>query len=393
MGDPINNSLADKLSAIEDRQPPPSISAGTDWQVMFEAILEGTMAGYWDWYIQEDYEYMSPIFKKMFGYEEHEIPNNPEAWQVIIHPDDLPGVLEVFHAHVQSKGKVPYENVVRYYHKDGSIVWVFCRGKVIEWDDDDNPLRMVGSHVDVTELKQIQADLIEITDNLASSNKELGNFARIVSHDLREPLRSITGFLGLLENRYAEALGKEAKEFIEFAVSGATRMRSLIDGLLEYSRLGSKIQEPVPVSVGDVLQLVEGNLQIQLNESGGQLLFPADIPLVMAGNLQIEQILTNLISNALKFRSDEAPRVEITWRKVKDMCEISVSDNGIGFDEEFRERIFDVFQRLHSREEYEGTGIGLAICRKIVSHFGGEIWAQSTPGQGTDVIFTLPVVK
>ena len=143
-----------------------------DKKLIFSTILESTLAGHWDWHIQDDYEYMSPTLKKMFGYEDHELPNKPEAWQKIIHPDDLPAVFAVFDKHVASKGKVPFNNEVRYYHKNGSIVWVYCKGEVIEWDAAGNPVRMVGCHVDITKIKR--AEEIECyMRELELKNKEL----------------------------------------------------------------------------------------------------------------------------------------------------------------------------------------------------------------------------
>jgi two-component system CheB/CheR fusion protein len=133
---------------------------------IFNEILESSMAGYWDWHIQDDYEYLSPTFKKMFGYEDHELPNHPSSWQKIIHPDDLDGVFKIYNAHVESKGEVPFANTVRYYHKDGSIVWVFCKGKVIKWDADGKPVRMVGSHVNITPLKDSERKLKQTKQNL-----------------------------------------------------------------------------------------------------------------------------------------------------------------------------------------------------------------------------------
>ena len=170
-------------------------------------ILESSMAGYWDWYIQEDYEYLSPTFKLMFGYEDHEIPNTPDSWHKIIHPEDLPGVFEIYEKHVQSKGKIPYDNEVRYFHKDGSIIWVFCRGKIIEWDEEGKPVRMVGCHIDITALKTIEEKQQQTLQLLAQKNQELLQIAYVVSHDLQEPLRTLSNYTGLLEEEFAGKFG------------------------------------------------------------------------------------------------------------------------------------------------------------------------------------------
>lgn len=131
----------------------------SDLKMVFRTVMEASMAGWWDWRIKDNTEYLSPTLKSMFGYEDHEMDNSPESWQKIIHPDDLPGVFDLFNQHVASKGKIPFDNTVRYFHKSGSIVWVFCRGHVVEWDDNDQPIRMVGTHVDITKLKQTEEEL------------------------------------------------------------------------------------------------------------------------------------------------------------------------------------------------------------------------------------------
>jgi PAS domain S-box-containing protein len=158
----------------------------SDAQVILNTIVQSAHMGYWDWHIQTNYEYMSPGFKSMLGYSDNEIPNTPEWWQENIHPDDLPGVMTAFEAHVKSKGAVPYDNEVRYFHKDGSIVWVYCRGEVIEWDETGKPLRMVGSHIDITALKQAQQSLEKAKEDYRKKAEELSQFNNdMVGRELR----------------------------------------------------------------------------------------------------------------------------------------------------------------------------------------------------------------
>ncbi len=359
-----------------------------DKEVVFDNILEGTLAGYWDWNIPENTEYLSPTFKAMFGYEDHEMENSPESWQKIIHPDDLPGVFDVFHAHVQSHGKVPYNSEVRYFHKDGSIVWVYCRGKVIEWDEEGNAVRMVGSHVDITKLKQAE-DTEKYAKLLEKKNRELQQFAYVASHDLQEPLRTIKSYAEILEEDYQGQLGGEIDTYLHFIKQGATRMSRLVKDLLDYSRLGSE-PEKTQVDCNAVLQSVKEDLQKVIDDTEGKI-DAEHLPEVIGRETELRLLLQNLLSNALKFRkADTPPHIRITCEKEGSMHKFCVADNGIGIPQEYQKRVFILFKRLHDDRKYQGTGIGLAHCQKIVEGHGGEIWLESKTGKGTEVYFTLP---
>ena len=250
------------------------------------------------------------------------------------------------------------------------------------------------------ELNQTNRELlgltIELEDRVAArtaelerSNEELEQFAFVVSHDLQEPLRTITGFLGLLETRSRDKLDDKERSYLRHVVGGAERMRHLIADLLEYSRVGTQGRELEPVDTGRVLdEVVEGLLAL-LESSGGRI-ERGELPTVHGDPLLLAQLFQNLLGNALKFRGESAPQVRVEARWSEGRWELSVRDNGIGFPPDQADRIFQVFQRLHGRDAYPGTGIGLAICRRIVRRHGGWIWAESEPGEGTTFLFTLP---
>ncbi len=245
--------------------------------------------------------------------------------------------------------------------------------------------RIVVAFTDITDLKRTEEDL-------RRSNEELQQFAYVASHDLQEPLRMVTAYLGLLEKKYGGELNPQAKEYMRTAVEGSVRMRELIDDLLQYSRLDSRPVELRKVDMGQVAHRVMENLKITILEAGGHIEIQP-LPVVMADEQQITQVLQNLISNAIKFRSDEPPRVEVSAVTYANDFVFSVRDNGIGIDPKYADKLFKMFSRLHARDEYPGTGIGLAIAKKIVERHGGKIWFESEPGKGTTFFFTLPADK
>ncbi|MEO7332288.1 MAG: ATP-binding protein, partial [Minicystis sp.] len=222
---------------------------------------------------------------------------------------------------------------------------------------------------------------------LARSNAELERFAYIASHDLQEPLRMVASYTQLLGRRYKGKLDADADEFIAFAIDGASRMQTLINDLLAFSRVGTRSGEPAPTSLKRSLDLALANLRFAIEESGAVITHD-DLPTVLADERQIAQVFQNLLGNAIKFRGPEPPRIHIGVEHT-DEWRIVIKDNGIGIEPRFFDRLFVLFQRLHSRVEYQGNGIGLAICKKIVERYGGRIWVEAAPGQGSTFIFTL----
>ena len=242
---------------------------------------------------------------------------------------------------------------------------------------------------DITQRREIEKTLQRIAAELARSNKDLDQFASVASHDLQEPLRTVSGFVQLLQKKYANQLDAEADTFIGYAVTGAKRMETLIKDLLAYARVGTRSQEPVPIDTGAALQLALDNLRESVQETGVEITH-GELPTVRADPSQLAQLFQNLIGNALKFHGEATPKIHVDARREGDYWQFSVRDNGIGIDAKFQNQIFEVFQRLHTQKEYAGTGIGLAICKKIVDRHGGRIWVESEPSQGATFYFTLP---
>jgi len=224
---------------------------------------------------------------------------------------------------------------------------------------------------------------------LEHSNRELEQFAYVASHDLQEPLRMVSSYTELLERRYGDKLDDKAREFIGYAVDGAVRMQRLINDLLEFSRVSTRGKALQPVDVTRVLGTVRANLSVAIQDAGALVTNDA-LPTVMADETQLVQLLQNLIGNAIKFRGRERPHVHVGAQATATEWVFAVRDNGIGIAPEYFERIFVIFQRLHARDEYPGTGIGLAVCRRILDRHGGRIWVESEPGHGSTFYFALP---
>jgi signal transduction histidine kinase len=231
-------------------------------------------------------------------------------------------------------------------------------------------------------------------ENLARSNKELEQFAYAASHDLREPLRMVGSYVSLIERRYSNVLDKDGLEFIAYAKDGANRMDRMIQDLLEYSRVGRKFEEKKPLSLAETAKEAQQMLSVRIKDLSAVIEESEgfrQLPLVPGHHAELMRLFMNLLSNAVKYHApDTKPLVAIDGRADKDMVTVSIKDNGIGIEEKFFERIFQIFQRLHSRDEFEGSGIGLATCKKIVEHHNGKIWVESVPGQGSTFSFSLP---
>jgi light-regulated signal transduction histidine kinase (bacteriophytochrome) len=277
----------------------------------------------------------------------------------------------------------------RHRRADGSLYPVDVHLQLFDQAGRQNFLAII---LDITERKQAEAELNRTLEELKYSNAELEQFAYVASHDLQEPLRGIAGLSQLLQQRYQGQLDSRADEYITHIVDGTQRMQTLINDLLAYSRIGRRGAAIQVTEAELALKSALENLNMAIHEYGAKVTNES-LPTVRADATQFIQLFQNLIGNAIKFRADRPPQIHIGVTDAQDFWQFCVRDNGIGIEPQYFERVFQVFQRLHTRREYKGTGIGLAICKKIIERHGGRIWVQSELGQGSTFYFTLPKGK
>ena len=315
---------------------------------------------------------------EILGYPEDELIGM--TGRQISHPDDL-DVINTLRPKLYA-GEIDHLQVEkRYVRKDRSIVWVNF-SMVVERDADGRPIYEIAIFDDVTRRKHAE-------EELKRSNAELEQFAYVASHDLQEPLRMVSSYTQLLGRRYGDKLQGDAQEFMDYIVDGAARMKQLIEDLLAYSRVGTKGKEFRATPLDASLKRAVTNLRAAIDEAGAAVTWDP-LPTVAIDEVQLAQLFQNLIGNALKFRGPSVPRVHVSAAEQDGDWEITIADNGIGIEPQYFERIFMLFQRLHTMGEYPGTGIGLAICKKVVERHGGTIWVTSNPGEGSQFHFTLP---
>ncbi len=325
---------------------------------------------------------MNPQYVRYTGYSEDELLGTDPMLLVL--PDDRAHVRE--NAIEMLKGQRSLEYEYRVVNKAGEVRWVMESVVSIEYRGRRASL---GNFVDITERKKAE-DLQQRTmEELVRSNEELGQFAYVASHDLQEPLRMVASFTQLLARRYRGKLDDDADEFIRYAVDGVTRMQNLINDLLSYSRVGTRGKEMQPTDCVAVVERCRTFLMRAIEDSDAEIR-SGPLPTVMADSSQFEQLFQNLIGNAVKYRGEAPPVVDISATREDGRWHFVVRDNGIGIDPEYRDRIFVIFQRLHGKEDYDGTGIGLAICKKIVERHGGRIWVESKKGEGSAFHFIIP---
>ncbi len=241
---------------------------------------------------------------------------------------------------------------------------------------------------DITEQKRTEEERIKLLAELERSNKDLEQFANVASHELQEPLRMVSSFTQLLAKRYGDKLDQHARDYLDFAVKGSNRMQRMIKDLLDYSCVVTAEKAPVPTDMNGVINETLANLHLAISDSGALVIHDA-LPVVMADHSLLVQVFQNLIGNAIKFRRDEPLRIHVSASKNGDEWVFSVKDNGMGIEPQYFERIFVLFERLHSGETYQGTGIGLALCKRIIDRLEGRIWVESKPGEGSAFHFTL----
>ena len=297
------------------------------------------------------------------------------------------------------KIEAPFEQEYRLKRYDGEFRW-FHEFVKPYFGDSDTYIGFVGTCIDITERKQA---ILLANDELREKNKDLEQFAYVASHDLQEPLRKIQSFGELLKTRFENDVPEQAIDYINRMQKSATRMRNLVNDLLTFSRVTSRAKPFIKIKLNKEIKEIISDLEIILKETRGEIIVD-DLPDIDADPSQLTQLLTNIINNGLKYhRKDVPPTIKITCQILegtavsppqigtREMVQLTISDNGIGFDEKYVDRIFEPFQRLHGRNEFEGTGIGLAICKKIIERHNGNITARSIEGEGTNFIIQLPL--
>ena len=306
-------------------------------------------------------------------------------WLNYVHHDDRERCHNAFRSPIRKDESRRLEYRLR--RRTGEYGWVMA-SVVPRFTESGLFAGYIGSSVDITDHKLAQDVLRHQAHELARSNADLQQFAFVASHDLQEPLRMVASFTDLLARRYRGRLDAKADEYISFAVDGAKRMQCLIHDLLAYSRLGTDRQRREPCDTGALFDRAARDFDIAIRESGAEVT-RGPLPIVPGDPTQLAQVFQNLIGNAVKFRSDDPPRVRVEAELKDDAWLFSVHDNGIGIERRFAERVFEIFQRLHRHDHYTGTGIGLAICKRIVEQHRGSIWVESEPGEGSIFRFTI----
>ncbi len=317
----------------------------------------------------------------ILGYDEDELIGRPALGFVLM--EDREAVRDNAVRMLKAGSSLGYE--FRIITKQARIKWVMETVTPIHYDEKRATL---GSLIDVTQRKQMEERLKQMTAEMQRSNTELEQFAYVISHDLHEPLRMVSSYTQLLAKRYRNELDADADEFISYAVEGAQRMQLLLNDLLDYSRVGTRGKPFALVESKRVVEQAMSNLKIVIEENGASVTYDV-LPAVLGDEGQLVRLFQNLIGNAIKFRGEAAPHVHISALRWHNVVTFSVRDNGIGIDPQHSRSVFEIFRRLHTREEYPGTGMGLAICRKIVERHGGRISVESRPGQGATFFFTI----
>jgi PAS domain S-box-containing protein len=323
--------------------------------------------------------------------------NRPTARHLGRRPDEIIGnrVYEFMSPEIAQERKKHFDTVradgesMRFVEEENDRCYDITVYPVLAHEDEGDVQALGVFARDITEHRKAEEALKEHAEALERANEELQQFAYVASHDLQEPLRTISSHVQLIQRRFKGQLDARADKSIQFAVDGAKRMQGLINDLLQYSRVGTRAKPLMPTDCEEILQTALDNLQVTIQEAGATVSHD-ELPVVIADQSQILQVFQNFIENGMKFRGDNPPRIHIRAEQREDDLLFSVSDNGIGIDTQFADRIFAIFQRLHGVGKYPGSGIGLAICKKIIERHGGEIWVESEPGKGATFFFTIP---
>jgi PAS domain S-box-containing protein len=347
--------------------------------------LENAKIGVWEWDIATDKVKWDERMDRIFGAEPGTFKGSFKDFESYLNEEDVAHVRRALNRSLEID--YPFETAYRLKSINGETTYISSKA-IVNRDKNGIPVSMTGVCFDVSGMKKDTEQIISnLNVELLRSNQELERFAYVASHDLQEPLRMISSYTQLLAKRYQDKLDQDANDFIGFATDGAARMQILINDLLSYSRIGTRGKVFAEIDLQNTLGQALSILKINISEKHA-LITNDDLPVVKADDNQMLQLFQNLIGNALKFSSSN-PLIHIGVKEEKEHYMISVSDNGIGIEPQYFEKIFQIFQRLHTREEFAGTGIGLAICKRIVERHGGRIWVESESGKGTTFYFTI----
>jgi len=378
----VSNWISSEVEQLEKEQ------FYRDAALQMEAAVEAGAVGTWEWNIPDDKMVTGPSFARTFGVDPDAAREGVslDRFVTAIHEADRERVERKVNEAIESCGE--YQAEYRVWDANDDLRWVIAKGHV-ECDENGTPRTFPGALTDITERKQAEQELESLNERLRTSNERLEQFAHAVSHDLQEPLRMVSSYLQLLADRHGETLDEDAHEYLEFAVDGADRMRQMIDGLLQYSRVGTQGASFEPVDLNNVLADVRTDLRRRIEETDAEITVE-ELPAVDGDADQLRQLFQNLLENAVRYSGDEPPRIHVSAERDEDERVIAVRDEGIGIAPADQDHIFEVFQRLHGREEYAGTGIGLALCQRIAERHGGSIWVESEPDAGSTFFVALP---
>ncbi|MGH1399327.1 MAG: sensor histidine kinase [Alphaproteobacteria bacterium] len=348
---------------------------------LYELAALSSDAAIWDWDIREDTLNWTGNSGEILGYTNpKDLPKTTDRFfSTLVHPDDHERLKKAFATHF--KNRKPFSINIRLSSDKQNYRWFASRAQA-QWNQNERAIRMCGSLYDITPLKETQ-------EKLKRSNDDLSQFATIAAHDLKAPLRAISGFLEILQLKYYNDLDEQAHEYIEYSVRGAEDMEKLIDNLLEYSGINAEGLKHNEIDIDDLLDRIINTIP---NKSKNKhiTIHRTPMPTIKCDEHKIKRVFHNLIENGIKYCDAAAPTIHIKHEETEKNWLFSVHDNGIGIDPDKHNEIFLMFRRLHTKQDYSGTGIGLAICKRIVELHGGAIWLSSKPGKGSTFFFTVP---
>jgi len=354
-------------------------------RIKLDMALENANIGLWEWNVITNEVIWDERSERMLGLEASSPGRTYNEFEKLVHEEDLDHIRKALNNTLLNNA--PFEIIFRTKPAEGKPKYISSKALVIR-NQTGNITSLTGVNFDITDLKEGTERLVlKLNEDLLRSNKELENFAYIASHDLQEPLRMVTCFTQLLAKQFNETLEDRAKEYIGFAVDAAKQMYDLINGLLEYSRISRKEIIFSEVDMNKIIDSVKANLSLIIKEKNCRI-ETNDLPVVFAEGNQMIQLFQNLIANGIKFSKND-PHIYISSKTEKTHYLFSVKDEGIGIETAYFDKIFEIFKRLMPKDQYEGTGIGLAICKRIVENHSGKIWVESEPGKGSVFHFTL----